>query len=98
MNCSSISFRRFACARITLDCQSRMPVPTDINAMIRTKQSVKRVLMSTREISAIIRAALTDDDSPSTGLSTSSMAEPYQKVRPHDTSQKVEPYQTKTIA
>jgi hypothetical protein len=74
-----------------------MPVPTDINAMIRTKQSVKRVLMSTREISAIIRAALTDGDSPSTGLSTSFMAEPYQKVRPYYTSHIIEPYQTATI-
>ncbi|HTF66804.1 MAG TPA: hypothetical protein VK638_29385 [Edaphobacter sp.] len=62
-------------------------MPTDINAMIRTKQTVKRVLMSTFEASVIIGAALTDGDAPPFGLFASSIAEPYWNVRSYNTSQ-----------
>ena len=53
-----------------------MPVPTDIKAMIRTKQIVNRVLMSTREISLIIRGALSAGDETSLGFFRSSIAKP----------------------
>jgi hypothetical protein len=43
--------------------------------------------MLTREMSAIIRAALTDGDAPSTGLVTSTMTEPYWDAPPNYTSQ-----------
>jgi hypothetical protein len=65
-----------------------MPVPIDINAMIRTKQNVKRVLMSTFEMSVIIRATLTDGDASPFGFFTSSIAEPYWNVRSYNTSQR----------
>jgi hypothetical protein len=48
-----------------------MPVRTDINAMIRTKQIVKRVLMSTREKSDIIRADLHDGNVPCPAIASS---------------------------
>jgi hypothetical protein len=65
-----------------------MPVPTDINAMIRTKQNVKRVLMSTFEMSVIIRAALIDGDAPPLSFFTSSIAEPHWNVLSYDTSKR----------
>ena len=65
-------------------------MPTDINAMIRTKHNVKRVLMSTFEMSVIIRATLTDGDAPPFGFFTSSIAEPYWNVRFYNPSQRQE--------